>query len=123
MNADADTRRLLYLRDTITAIEERARMGREAVLDDPVERDALLWRPGTLWVTVADAAQELPTELKARHTEIPWESIRGFRNIAAHGYLRIALDAAWDIVENHLAALKAVAVEERRERGHQAGPS
>jgi uncharacterized protein with HEPN domain len=119
LSADADTRRLLYLRDTITAIEERARMGREAVLGDPVERDALLWRLDTL----ADAAHELPTELKAGHTEIPWERIRGFRNIAAHGYLPIALDAAWDIVENHLAALTAVAVEELGERGHQAGPS
>jgi uncharacterized protein with HEPN domain len=119
VSADAGTRRLLYLRDTITAIEERARMGREAVLDDPVERDALLWR----LYTVADAAHELPTELKARHTEIPWERVRGFRNIAAHGYLRIALDAAWDIVENHLAELKAVAVDELRERGHPADAS
>jgi uncharacterized protein with HEPN domain len=72
---------------------------------------------------VADAAHELPTELKARHTEIPWERVRGFRNIAAHGYLRIALDAAWDIVENHLAELKAVAVDELRERGHPADAS
>lgn len=108
MSADADTRRLLYLRDTITAIEERVHRGYAAVLDDPVERDALLWR----LYTVADAAHELSTDLKTRHAEIPWERIRGFRNIAAHGYLRIALDAAWDIVENHLAALKAVAVEE-----------
>jgi hypothetical protein len=61
VSADADTRRLLYLRDTIIAIEERARMGREAVL--------------------------------------------------------------WDIVENHLAALRAVAVEELGESRHQAGPS
>ena len=44
MSAHAETRRLLYLRDTITAIEERAHRGYAAVLDDPVERDALLWR-------------------------------------------------------------------------------
>ena len=98
-------------------------MGYGVVPHDPVERDALLWRLGTRWVTVADAAHELSPELKARRAEIPWEGIRGSRNIAAHSYLRIALDAAWDIVENHLAALKAVAVEELRERGHQAGPS
>ncbi len=81
MSEDPSRRRLAYILDTIRLIQDQARSGREAVLDNPTERDALLWR----LYTVADAAHQLPDDLKARHREIRWDRVRGFRNIAAHG--------------------------------------
>jgi uncharacterized protein with HEPN domain len=117
VSADPETRRLGYIRDTITLIEEQARIGRERLLDNPTERDALLWR----LYSVADAAHELPDQLKERHPELPWRRIGGFRNIAAHGYLGLSMDAAWDIVEHHLAGLKDAAEQELRDRGRVTG--
>ncbi|MBV9280784.1 MAG: DUF86 domain-containing protein [Chloroflexi bacterium] len=113
MSDDPETRRLTYLRDTIALIEDRARAGRDALFGDVDGRDAMLWRLYTL----ADAASQLSDELKGRHPEIPWEQVRGFRNVAAHGYLRIALDLAWEIIETHLPIMKTAIERELRDRG------
>lgn len=118
MSHDPETRRLAFLRDTITLIETQARSGRKAVLENPTERDALFWR----LYTVADAANELTEDLKERHPELPWDRIRGFRNIAAHGYLRLAMDATWEIVEHDLADLKVVVERELHERWQTPDP-
>ena len=58
--------------------------------------------------TLAEATNRLSDDVKARHPEIRWRAIYGFRNIAAHGYLDLQIDRVWEIVEAHLPALKAV---------------
>jgi len=98
-----DRRRLVYILDAIDLIEERTRSGREAFLADLGEQDAVLWRLYTL----ADAASQLSEQLQLRYLEIPWQQIRGFRNVAAHGYLDLVAELAWEIVEDHLPALRA----------------
>jgi uncharacterized protein with HEPN domain len=101
--SDARHRRLLtYIRDAIALIEQRTYQGREAFLDDIDMQDAVLWRLETL----AEATNRLPPEIKARHPEIRWRAIYGFRNIAAHGYLDLQIDRVWEIVDVHLPLLK-----------------
>lgn len=89
-------------------IEQRTQAGREAFINDIDIQDAVLWRLQTL----AEATHRLPPEVKARHPEIRWRAIYGFRNIAAHGYLDLQIDRVWEIVEKHLAELKSVVDEE-----------
>jgi uncharacterized protein with HEPN domain len=103
-----DRRYLTYIRDSITLIEARARHGRDAFLADVDLRDAILWRLETL----AEATGKLSQPVKDRHPDVRWRAIYGFRNIAAHGYLDLQLDRVWEIVEQHLPALKAVVDEE-----------
>jgi len=106
-------RRLLsYIRDAITLIERRTQAGRDTFLDDVDVQDAVLWR----LEAHAEATNRVTPESKARHSQIPWRAIYGFRNIAAHGYLDLHIDRVWEIVEVHLPALKAaIEAELRRE--------
>jgi uncharacterized protein with HEPN domain len=99
---------LIYIREAIDLIEQRTQAGRDAFLDDVDIQDAVLWRLQTL----AEATNRLPSEVKARHPDIRWRAVYGFRNIAAHGYLDLHIDRVWEIVEVHLPALKAVVDEE-----------
>jgi uncharacterized protein with HEPN domain len=46
-------------------------------------------------------------ELKARHPEIDWPAIRGFRNLAAHVYERLRLQQVRNIVTDALPQLEA----------------
>jgi len=108
VSEERDRRYLADIRDSIALIEIRTRSGREAFLANLDEQDAVLWRLYTL----ADAATHLSDALKDRHSEIPWRRVAGFRNIAAHGYLGLVIEAAWEIVEVDLPTLKAVAEEE-----------
>jgi uncharacterized protein with HEPN domain len=108
VSSDRQRRFLTYIREAIDLIEQRTREGRQAFLDDVDIQDAVLWRLQTL----AESTHRLPPEVKARHPEIRWRAIYGFRNIAAHGYLDLQMDRVWEIVENHLTDLKAVVDEE-----------
>lgn len=108
MTSDRDRRYLTYIRDAIALIEARTWGGREAFLADVDVQDAVLWRLETL----AEATGKLSPALKARHSALRWRAIYGFRNIAAHAYLDLRLEEVWEIVEQHLSALKAVVDDE-----------
>jgi uncharacterized protein with HEPN domain len=105
---DRQRRFLTYIRDAIRLIEQRTLEGRQAFIDDVDVQDAVLWRLQTL----AEATNRLAPETKARHPEIRWRAIYGFRNVAAHGYLDLQIDRVWEIIEIHLPALKAVVEQE-----------
>lgn len=111
MTDQRDRRYLTYVREAIALIEVRTVTGRDAFLHDIDVQDGVLWRLETL----AEATGKLSPELKTRHPTLRWRAIYGFRNIAAHGYLDLRLDEVWEIIEQHLPALKA-AVEEELDR-------
>ena len=108
MSDERDRRYLTYIREAIALIEARTLAGREAFLDNVDTQDAVLWRLETL----AEATGKLSRAIKARHPQIAWREVYGFRNIAAHAYLDLHLDEVWEIIELHLLALKSVVAEE-----------
>ena len=79
--------RLRYIFDSIVRIEQYTRGNPNAFLIEPMVQDAVLRRLETL----AEATGKLSDALKARHPEIPWREVYGFRNIAAHGYRSCAI--------------------------------
>ena len=100
--------RLEYIRECIGLVEEYARQGRVRFFEDPMLQDAVLWR----LQTTADAASHLSDELKARHPQINWVRVRGFRNVAAHAYEDLMLERVWRVVETGLRPLKAMVEQE-----------
>lgn len=105
MNAgERDRDLLLYIQESIARIEQYTRDGKSAFLAEPALQDAVLRRLETL----ADAASRLSDALKARHPDILWREIRGFRNVAAHGYLGVDWNRVWRTVENSVPPLRAV---------------
>lgn len=114
---DRDSALLLYIKESIDRIEQYTEHGRESFLTDAIVQDATLRRLETL----ADAASRLSNDLKARHPDIPWRDIYGFRNVVAHGYLQLELRRCWNTIEVHLPPLKTV-IEDEISRGGLTGP-
>ncbi len=108
MPVTRDPHLLTYIRDSITRIDNYKAGGRDSFLQEPMIQDAIMRRLEAL----ADAANRLSDQIKARHPEIPWRAIYGFRNVAAHGYLGLNLDRVWETLEANLPALKAAVEEE-----------
>ena len=48
--------------------------------------------------SLPEAAINLSLVFKARHPEIPWQEIAGFRNRIMHGRFGFNLDMAWEVV-------------------------
>ena len=62
--------------------------------------------------TLSDAAGQLSEGLRARHEEIAWQRIVGFRNVLAHGYLSIDSQRIDDVLRQDLPPLKEVVDDE-----------
>jgi uncharacterized protein with HEPN domain len=107
-DAGRERERLEYIQDSIARIDRYTQGSSATFLGEPMVQDAVLRRLENL----ADATHGLSAGLKARHPQIPWREVCGFRNIAAHAYENLNLTRVWEIVEDYLPALKAIVDEE-----------
>ncbi len=93
----------LHILDAIAKIRRiqlRGDVSRDDVLYDAALRNLQ---------TLSEATQSLPDTLKAVYPEIPWQQIRGFRNILVHNYLgEIDPVAVVEVIEVRLPALEEV---------------
>ena len=55
---------------------------------------------------IGEASSKLPAEVLLQHEDIPWQQIKGIRNILAHEYFGIDLEIIWKTVKQDLPELK-----------------
>jgi len=56
-------------------------------------------------LNIGELASKLPKEFTDDHTQIPWNSIIGMRNFAAHGYHIMNLEIVWDTAQTSIPEL------------------
>ncbi len=56
---------------------------------------------------IGEAATHVPAEVRDMAADVPWQMIIGARNRVAHGYLGIASETVWNILEQQIPALQA----------------
>ena len=54
------------------------------------------------FIVIGEMVNRLTPDLILSSPKIPWNQMRGFRNIIAHDYFGIDADEVWDIIEKHL---------------------
>ena len=55
---------------------------------------------------MGEAARHVPDEIAARYPEIPWQQMRGLRNVLAHEYHGVDVAVVWRLIEKRLPELK-----------------
>jgi uncharacterized protein with HEPN domain len=55
---------------------------------------------------IGEAANQLPEEIKNKHSDIPWRDLTDFRNVIIHEYFGINNKILWDIISNEIPLLK-----------------
>ena len=56
---------------------------------------------------ISEAARRIPPAMQATQQDIPWAEIMGIGNVLRHEYHRISDRVIWNVVQQHLPALKA----------------
>lgn len=51
---------------------------------------------------IGEASKNLPSELKDRYTNVPWDEMYRLRNRISHEYFGIDYEILWDIATNYL---------------------
>lgn len=94
---------LVHIRECLDRVKRYTRRGRARFLADVMIQDAVLRNLQVL----AESTQRLSQATKARHSEIDWRAIAGFRNVLVHDYLGVDRERVWGIVERDLPPLDA----------------
>ena len=105
MSRASDRAYLEHISDAIVKVQASAAAGEAAFLADPDAFDAALRR----LQTVAESTQRLSDELKARHPEVRWNALAGFRNRIVHAYMDVDPGLIWRFIESDLDPLKRLA--------------
>lgn len=105
-----DDELLRFIGQCLDLLAEYSTRGRDAFLAEPMLQDAVVRRMEIL----ADASGRLSDALQARHPEIPWRAIVGFRNVVAHAYMGVAMDRVWEYLTTDLNDLRRLVAQELR---------
>ncbi len=106
--------RILDILEAIEKIERyTAGIAYESFAADEMRLDAVL-RNITV---IGEAARHVPPEVRERHPHLPWEELRGIRNVVTHEYFRVSWPILWHTATQDLPplipALKAIVLKEQ----------
>ena len=110
---NVDTVYLRHLQDCIRRFEVNVAEGRDRFMASHTLQDAVLRNLQTM----AESAQRVSDDLKAKHPEVEWRRIAAFRNVLVHDYLGIDIERVWEITQRDVPRLKQ-AILTMLEEGH-----
>ncbi len=94
------------VRDVLAAIEEIREFIKDITFDefqgDRKTVRAVLYN----LAVIGEAVRDIPPELEASHPEIPWDDVRGMRNVVIHEYFQVSLSIIWQTIQEDLASLE-----------------
>lgn len=116
----ADAPRLAQIVDLIDSLERDFKgMTKAAFEASPIHQDAATHR----LMHIGEKTSHLSEDLQARHPDIPWREMKGFRHIAAHAYERISPDIVWSAMTRRLGPVRDMAQDELDRVKDREGPS
>ncbi len=97
----------LYLLDIVEAADAIGRfitgVARERFLADEQLQSGVLHK----LTVIGEAASRLPSEFRARHPDVEWGDIVGFRNIVVHEYFAVRWLMVWTTASKEVPELRS----------------
>ena len=69
-------------------------------LDQFMENRTLVLASLHSLMIVGEASIAIPDEVKDLRPDLPWQGMRGMRNVIAHRYYKVDLDVVWNAIQN-----------------------
>jgi uncharacterized protein with HEPN domain len=93
---------LEHIREAIDKIAAFTAAGREEFLRNQMVQDAVIRN----FEIIGEAVKRLSESPKVKFPGIPWRRVAGFRDVLIHDYMGVDATEVWNIVQNHLPALR-----------------
>ena len=61
---------------------------------------------------IGEAAAHVPDEVRKQYDDVPWDEMRGIRNILAHEYFAVDHEILWRTIKRDLGSLKTILQEQ-----------
>lgn len=94
---------MLYIIDYCKRIEEKAVGITRQTLDE--DEDILEIACFNI-LQIGELAKKLETDFLKKYDKMPWNKIKGMRDVVAHGYGTINLDKVWKVISQEVEPLK-----------------
>ncbi len=95
------------IRDVLAAIAEIREFTSEITFeefqDDRKTITAVLYS----LAIIGEAVRSIPPELEDSHPEIPWDDVRGMRNVVIHEYFQVNLSIIWQTIQEDIVMLES----------------
>ncbi len=95
----------LYLEDILEAISRIQRYTRDMGFDVFCGSDITIDAVIRNFTIIGEAARQIPAELEKRYPEIPWDKMRGLRNVVVHQYFGMDFKILWETAQHDLPPL------------------
>ena len=56
-------------------------------------------------IIIGEAAGLVPDEVSSQHPEVPWQQMRGIRNVVVHQYAEVDTGILWETIQRDLPPL------------------
>lgn len=101
---------IVYLHHIHDAIEEIYVIVGDRDVEAVMKNHSVYYSVLYLMAVIGEASGKLSQKFKLEHTDIPWEKVRGMRNILIHEYAGVSFEVVWKTVQERLPELKQVAI-------------
>lgn len=95
----------LYLRHVLEAIErinEYISVGYDEFMSQGHWQDAVIRR----LEIIGEATKRISDDLRNLHSDVPWRRISGLRDVLIHDYMRVDLQAVWEVTQRDIPELE-----------------
>ncbi|HEX8361216.1 MAG TPA: DUF86 domain-containing protein [Longimicrobium sp.] len=98
---------LAFLDDMVRSLEHVERFCAGIAEQDFHQDLRTLYAVQRAFEIVGEAAKHIPPDVRARHPEIDWRRVAGFRDVLSHAYFRVDPALVWDTAVNQAPPLRA----------------
>ena len=104
MSIRGDAFFLLNIVDALKDIAEYTSDGKAAFLVEKMRRDAIERK----FEILGEAVKNLSSDFISKHPDVPWSHMARFRDLLAHHYFGIDLNAVWEISQGDVASALSI---------------
>lgn len=97
-----------YINHILEAIEKIERYVGGMTFEEFSKNDMAIDAVAREFMIIGEAANNLSSGFKERHSDIPWHLPIGMRNQLIHGYFSVDLEIVWNTVKQDLPAFKEI---------------